>query len=333
MDFRATCLLSVLALWPQEAPLLGSPATAALTATELLERAARQQRPTKSALAPSTLHARFVVGLRGEDGSLVRTKVERWYTRQPERLLTRIQEEVTGALVSKGWDGKVAWYRHEGTGAVVRYSDDPATYDTDLQDHEEQLRLSRLLLESCVLDALIPRLTEVQLAGEAEHVDADGISHRVARITARAPADWQPQRQATSESAAAHPPPLAADAASEPASPEFTPAAPTEPATPTGLLITLLIDVKTGTLWGLDVPAPDNETWRLRFDFHALSTSGLRVPGNIKLYQGVPLSAPGAPPTASKGLEAMNLGLEETEAGLLLFEIDTAWPEALFAAP
>ena len=282
----------------------GAPAAtpaAADPALALLESAARFQRGDTPRASPSTLHGRFHVGVRDQDGTLIQADVERWYTRSPERLLTTRTESVTGSTSSVGWDGQAAWFRDERSGQVVIYSEAPETYAVDLELLQEQLRVTRLLLEASVLDALIPRLVAPALGGPATVKDLDGVEHAATRVTAGLPDElFGPPVGA--------PPPLPGEA-------------------PPQLQLELVIDQETGALWSLRVAAPhrpDRAPLTLRFDLHGRTAGGLRVPGNVRVFRG----------DATR--EDVRLGVELTEVDgqeRLRFDVDEPVDPQLFAPP
>ena len=282
-------------------PAASPAATVQDPALALLDKAARFQRGETPRGAPSTLHGRFHVSVRDKDGTLIQADVERWYTRSPERLLTTRTESVTGSTSSVGWDGRVAWFRDKASGEVVIYSDAPDTYAVDLELLQEQVRLTRLLLEASVLDALVPRLARLAVGSSSRIKDLDGAEHAVTLVTATLPDElFGPPEGA--------PPP-----------------APGEP--PPQLELAFTIDEATGALWALRVAAPhrpDLAPLTLRFDLHGRTRGGLRVPGNVRAFQG----------DATR--EDVRLGVELTEVDgqeRLLFDIDEPLSPELFAPP
>jgi hypothetical protein len=267
-----------------------------------LERAVRFQRGDTPRAAPRSLHGRFYVGLRDQDGAMIKASVERWYTVQPERMLTTRTEQVTGSTSTVGYDGKQAWFRDQKSGDMVVYTDDPGTFDEDLAQLGEQLRLTRLLLEACVLDSLLPRLVEPRVTGKRTLEDLEGTTHEIEVVTARVP-----------------------DQVFGPA-PGAPPPAPGE--APPMLELELGIDARTGAPWllGIAIPhRPDLAPMLLRFDFFGRSRDGLRVPGNIRVFQ------------AGAARERMTLGvaMQEGESGAeqLALDVDADLEPALFTIP
>jgi hypothetical protein len=277
-----------------------------------LDRAATFQRGAVPRSSPRSLHGRFFVGVRDNEGSLIKSNVERWFTTEPARLLDIYKEAVTGAGRSVGWDGTVGWFRDTASGHVEIYSDDPVAHEVDLDQLQEQLRLTRLLLQASVLDALRPRLSDVKAEGTAERTDLDGGRHAVELVTARLP----------DELYGAAP----ADASSPP--PAFGAAPTAAPEAGAGLLeLRFAVDRDTGALWELRVLAlgrSDVEPLTLHFDFHGATASGLRVPGNIRVFKG------------DHKQPFLTLGVHEkdgSETRELLFDVDTPVADGLFERP
>ena len=160
-------------------------------AGQLLERAAVFQRGEQALEPPTSLHGRFFVTIQTDDGRLS-LDIERWYTRSPERMLTRRLVSVAEAEQTLGFDGEHTWFRDEKTGVVTVYSDDLETFDVDIEQMEEQRRMTRLLLDAVVLDALIPRLQDVAVGAADTHKDLDGHVHPIRHVTARVPDDIFP---------------------------------------------------------------------------------------------------------------------------------------------
>lgn len=282
-------------------PPAATPPAASSPALDRLQKAARFQRGDTPRAAPTTLHGRFHVGVRDKDGALIQADVERWYTRSPERLLTTRTESVTGSTSTVGWDGHVAWFRDHGTGDIVIYSDAPDTYAVDLELLQEQVRVTRLLLEAAVLDALVPRLLQPALGEPTKWTDLDGVEHAAATVEAGLPDElFGPTPGA--------PPPMPGEA-------------------PPQLRLRFVIDEQTGALWSLRVAAPhrpDVAPLTLRFDLHGLTQGGLRVPGHVRVFRG------------DSTREELRLGVELTEVEgqeRLLFDVDEPLSPELFAPP
>lgn len=282
---------------PRDAEPQTPPETAAERAAALLQKAARRQRGEQPRPAPNSLHGRFYVGVRDGEGALVKAEVERWYTRSPERMLTRRREVLTGNVSIEGWDGDTAWFvPAEGQPPVV-YSAAPEIHQVDLELMAEQRQLSRLLLDVTVLDTLLPKLVELDLAGRSRHVDLDGGVHDVTIVSARAVDELYG------------------------AAPGAPPPAPDDPPPQLQLELALGAD---GALWWLRVTAPhrpDIAPLELRFDFFGKARDGLLVPGNVKVFRG------------GEALESANLGIAVDEDGLLALDIDVPVDAALFELP
>jgi hypothetical protein len=266
-------------------------------ASELLGRAAEFQRGDEALDVPDSLYGRFFATIQTEDGRLS-LDIERWYTRAPERMLTRRLVSVAEADQTLGYDGHDTWFRDEKSGEVTVYSDDRETFDVDIEQMEEQRRLTRLLLEAVVLDALIPRLTDVQIGSDDTHKDLDGAVHPIRHVIARIPDDLFP---------------APADA---------PPPAPDDPARM--IELDFGIDTESGALWTLGVTAlgrDDLVPLELRFELHGPTRSGLLVPGNVKVYQ------------VGRSDEIISLGVDVDEDGLLILEVGNEIDEAIFAVP
>ncbi|HTE07083.1 MAG TPA: hypothetical protein VK824_12895 [Planctomycetota bacterium] len=276
-------------------------AAAAARAHELgeavLDRAAHFQRGDVRAPEPVSLHGTFHVGVRDKDGSLIQAEVERWYTRSPERMLTHRRESVTGSASSVGWNGSKAWFRSDADGRVIVYTDDPETFGVDLDDLRMQVRLTRLLLTACVLDALRPQLSDVTSAGTGSCKDLDGAVHATDLVTAHAVDDL-------------FPPPAGAP--------------PPAPGSPLPRLeLRFAIDHESGAVRELLVSAPgraDIASQRLVFDYHGPTASGLRVPGNIRVYAD------------GEDHESVRLGVDQPD-DLLIFDVNAPIDTALFDPP
>jgi hypothetical protein len=196
------------------------------------------------------------------------------------------------------WDAGRAWYRSDDGQEVKVYSDKPDVFETDLEQLEEQLRLTRLLLDAVVLDALIPRLTDVSVRGRQRLLDPDGLEHELLMVSARAP-----------------------DEAFGPA-PGAPPPLPGDP--PPMLDLGFGIDAADGTLWSLAVRAPhrpDLAPLDMVFVFHGTTPDGLLVPGNIKVFR------------AGEPAPVLQLAVHEDADGHVALRIDAPLDEALFALP
>jgi len=183
-----TCLLTYCALLlvvPQDgAPRPDGPPAAA-AATEVLARAARFQRGDEALEArPTRFHGRFFVVIHKPEGGTLTLDVERSWTRDPERVLTRRRDGVLESDSSVGFDGKVAWFQDHNSGEVVRYTDDPVAFEADLALMRQDLRFTALLLEAALIDSLIPRLRDLRVVGHAQVADFDGGLHAVTELSA-----------------------------------------------------------------------------------------------------------------------------------------------------
>lgn len=265
--------------------------------SRLLDQAARYQRGEDARPLPASLYGRFFATVQGEDGR-ISLDLERWYTREPERMLTHRVVEVAESRQTLGFDGERAWFRDDKSGSVTVYSDDEETYDVDIEQMEEQRRMTRLLLESFVLDALIPRLLDIRLGDEDTFKDLDGFVHPVRHVVARMADDVFPA-------------PL-----------DAPPPAPDDP--PRLLELDFAVDTDTGALWTLTVTPlgrDDLAALEMRFAFHGRTRSGLSVPGNVKVFR------------VGERDEMINLGVEMDDEGLLVLEVDGEIDEARFEVP
>lgn len=278
---------------------------AAADATEaaraVLERALRFQRGDKALAIPRGFRGRFYADVRQADGTAgINLDVEQSYCREPERLLTHRKDVVVGSDTSEGWDGTKAWFQDNASGRVVVYSDDPATFQVDLERVQSQLRLMPVFLDALVLDALVPRLREPLLAG----------AHQL-EVPRRGPVEVQRVRARVDDRLFGPdlegPPPL--------------PGAP-----PPELDLELDIDAE-GALWAIRVTTVGRRTPRsieLRFKYHVVTTSGLKVPANVRVFED------------GASDESLSLGLAEvagTDGPTLAFELDPEFEPGLFAVP
>lgn len=264
----------------------------------LLLAARRFQRGDRPLPRPSSLHGLFHVRLRQDDGSMFKADVERWYTREPERLITTSTERVTGSTTTVCWNEGSAWFRDEKSKEVVLYSDAPDVYEVDLDLLQQQLQLTQLLLDASVLDSLVPRLVGAHLSGTRSLTDLNDDEHEVTLVTAR-----------VSD-------PVYAQALGAPS--------PAEDEAPLVLELELAIEASTGTLWEMRVRSPgrnDVVPLRMSFDYHGHTRSGLRVPGNIKVFR------------ADDALERIGLGVGIDDNDYFVFDVDTPIEAARFAVP
>jgi hypothetical protein len=313
-------ILCISALMPQsvegEPPLSGDPAPAARTADdegaaetgiasnkdaavrELLLAARRYQRGDRPLPRPSSLHGRFYVSLRQDDGSKFVANVERWYTRQPQRLLTTSTERVTGSTTTVAWTEDTAWFRDDKAGEVVIYSDAPDLYEVDLELLRQQLELTQLLLDASVLDSLVPRLVGAHLSGTRTITAPQNEQHDVSLITARISDPVYAQAIGATLPAEGEPPLV--------------------------LELELGIEASTGVLWEMRVRSPgraDLAPMRMTFAFHGHTRSGLRVPGNIKLFR------------ADEPLARISLGVDTDDDDYLVFDVDMPIDVERFSVP
>lgn len=268
-----------------------------LSPTEILERAARFQRGDAPRPTPRTFHGRFHARVETPDGDFV-AKVERWFSRNPLRLRTTRSDDITGLTTTVGFDGTRSWFRDEGTGEVKIYSDRPDVYGPDLEFVEEQLRLTRLVLETIALDPMISRLREMRYVGAGTWTDLDKGKHLSDRVAARMPDDIGIMPADTSA-----PPPMPGDP-------------------PPMLDVDFIVDRETGALWSVQI-ANSQLAFRLNFDYYGPTPSGIKVPGNIQVYvNGETI------PKARLGVE-----MYDDTSDLLAIELDVQLEPSLFEVP
>ncbi len=155
-------------------------------ARSILDRAARFQRGSEPLPMASSLYGRFYVTVNDAKGTFS-ADIERWFVREPERMLTRSVEAVTGTRSTVGYDDGEAWFRNDKTGEVRVYSDRPDLYDVDLERLDEQLRITSLLIDAVAMDSMISRLSNLRGAGTGSVTDLDGIEHPVEYVAASLP--------------------------------------------------------------------------------------------------------------------------------------------------
>jgi len=264
---------------------------------QILERAARFQRGSRPRQAPRTFHGRFNARVETPDGDFV-ASVERWFSRDPLRLRTTRHDAITGLTTTVGFDGARSWFRDEDTGEVKVYSDRPDVYGPDIEFVEEQLRLTRLVLETIALDPMIPRLRELRYVGAGTWTDLDRDKHLADRVAARLPDDLG--IMPVDEDA---PPPMPGDP-------------------PPLLDVDFIVDRETGALWSVQI-ANSQLAFRLNFDYYGPTPSGLKVPGNIQVFvNGETI------PKARLGVE-----MYDESSDLLAIELDVPLDASLFEVP
>ncbi len=239
-----------------------------VAARALLQRAAEFQRGQIPLSAPTGLAGRFRVQVvNPQDGLTVGAWVERVYLRAPERMLTTREDEVVNSNSTVGFDGSRTWFRDNSTQKVVVYSDDPLTFEVDLEQVRDQLRLMPVMLDAFVVDALSQKLAGLALDGPASKVSIDRYGRELRDV------QWVVGRVEDElfESELGPPPSLGSP---PPPAPE--------------LQVGLAIDVETGALWAFRVRTlgrSDARELELRFRFHLPSTSGLKVPAYTAVFQ------------------------------------------------
>ena len=244
---------------PPEPALAPEVDPAEVAALALLDEAARFQRGDTPRGRAESFHGRFYVLARNvQDGSSINAHIERWYTREPERMVTTRVDSLVDSNSTVGFDSEKVWFKDNTSGNVVVYSDDRLTYQTDLELMDAQLQLTPLILDAAVLDALIPTLQDPRLVGEPTSLQV-GRREEDVRMVRRLRA-WAPDDLFDPDPSA--PPPMPGDP-------------------PPLLQVELAIDVESGALWSFSVETlgrRDTRRLELRFKNHVLLPSGLRVP-------------------------------------------------------
>lgn len=234
----------------------------------LMEKAARFQRGDTIRGRPSGLHGLFQVHVKNvSDGSAIDASVERIYLRDPVRMVTTRQDNLVNSDSTVGFDGERTWFRDNATGTVRVYSDDPLTFEVDLEQMREQLRLMPMMLDAFVLDALLPRLQGLRLDGGVVEMPVGSRGRETVNV------QWVVGRM---EDELFDP---------EPGSPP-RPGSVRPP--PPELQIGLAIEPDTGKLWTFRVRTLGRSEPReleLRFYFHRDAGSGLTVPAFTAVHQ------------------------------------------------
>ncbi|MDG2148555.1 MAG: hypothetical protein P8N09_03430 [Planctomycetota bacterium] len=243
-----------------------SPAPSA--ARDLLEKAARFQRGDTPRPAPPGLHGVFQVHVRNpEDDSAIDARVERTYLRHPVRMRTTRQDNLVDSNSTVGYDGERSWFRDNASGKVVVYSDDPLTFDVDLEQLQAQLRLMPVMLDAFVLDALMPRMSEIRLDGDRVDLPVGSRGKQTASV------QWVVGHVEDTLFGVTPDAPPPTDATLE-SSPQ--------------LQVALAIEPETGKLWNFRVRTLGGDEPReieLRFFFHVASDSELVVPAYTAVYR------------------------------------------------
>ncbi|GJM20264.1 MAG: hypothetical protein DHS20C15_01790 [Planctomycetota bacterium] len=263
-----TCLLTIFAMLLGAAPSDDPALTAERTPAEVLANAARFQRgDTPLEARPERFHGRFYVTIHKPEGGTVTLGIERFWTRHPERVLTRRQDGVLESDTSVGYDGSTAWFQDHRTGDVLLYSADPVAFEADLALLRQDLRLTEMLLESALIDSLAPRLRDVRVLRRETLLDSYDDPHPVTVISAVMDDEiYGPDPSA--------PPPSAGASAPR-------------------LRVQLAVDDDTGAIRRVRLATMDRSEVRsmeLHVKEHARNTQGLQVPAMLDLYEDGELS-------------------------------------------
>ncbi|MFT7462242.1 MAG: hypothetical protein ACI9EF_000580 [Pseudohongiellaceae bacterium] len=274
-------------------------------AEQILTSAAVAQRGETPVPRPASLHGIFSVTAVKQDGSgTFSVEVERFYERSPERMLTRRTENLAKSDSSVGFDGDVFWMQDNRTDEVIIYSADPETFHTDLALEEEQLELTRLILDMISIDGLTEQLIEPTYLGqETLNVPSrrrKGDDRLVNVLTAQIPdIVFAPD--------ANQPPPL-----------------PGEPAADDDLLaIKLFIDTESHYVHRVELFTIDRaepQMWQMVLSRHSANAQNLVVPGTILILDG-------------RGETVATLGLIPDELGLPIFELGQPIDPQIFTVP
>lgn len=269
---------------------------------EILAQAATAQRGEVALPLPGTLHGLFSVTLRKQDGSgTFEVEIERHYMRSPERMLTRRTDSVTHSDSSVGFDGDVFWMQDNRTGERLIYSDDPETFGTDLALEQQQLMLTRLILEVVSVDGLLEQLIAPRFLGRqtinvpsrrrhGDDREVDVVGAQLVDVI------FEPDLSAP-------PPP---------------------PGSPPPLLdIRLFIDVDSHYVHRVELSTrgrAQRQMWQLVLSRHAANSENLIVPSTIRVLD-------------TNGDEFATLGIIPDAEGLPVFALGQPMATELFALP
>lgn len=277
------------------------------TARQLLDLAARFQRGDTPRPTPRSFHGRFYATVRNpQDGSSANLFLERWYMREPERMVTHRRDTLVESDSTQGFDGRRTWVRDNVSGRVDLFDVRPDVFETDLEDVAHQLRLTRVLVDMALLDALIPRLRDAErLDGTRPVVDQDGARHEVATVRARLDDElFGPD-------------------------PDGPPVLPGDPAPQ--LEVELDIDVKTGALWGLRLRTVERTTPRaleVSIGLYLPNRAGLRVPAYLEVTEDGEKA-----PSLKLGVAAEDVGTPDAPRDVAVFDLDVPFDPQVFAVP
>ncbi len=269
-------------------------------AMEILEARCEFQRGHAPVDQLSGLHGKFFATIYGEEGT-VAAETEYWYGASPDRLLMSTFISAAGTRTTTGFYQGESWFRDDLTGKVIIWSDKPEIYDVDIANLREQLRLTRLIMTGICADELQRKIAHPQVLRESVVMDPDEEEHTVTWIKGEAPGTLFP-------AISTGPPPAPGE----------------EPPT---IDVYVAIDTRTGAgreLVAVNTESAEKSAYRLEFAFHDTTTSGLTLPGMIKIT------------TASgQGSEMalMKLGVQDDIDDQLIFGFSPDLPDTAYAAP
>mgnify|MGYP005995895657 CR=1 FL=1 len=277
-----------------------------------MDLAAQFQRGDTPRGVPAGLHGLFSVHIfNHEDNSSVDVEVERWYQRDPSRILTRtVVDGMAEGDMSTGWDGRRLWMQdHLDDDAVVVYTDDPEAFATDIELNDEQRRLTRLILDALLIDGLRQELRDVRLMRDRLMIrDLDGFKHEAGLVQGL----MDDELFGTGPVDPTAPPPEPGDRGPQ-------------------LQVQLGIDVDTGALWFLRMETVDRSPaiqYELRFDYHSPNRQGFTLPANIRVFENGR-----AQPRVKFGVFAVQGEEQQGLIELELLEDDDVFDESIFAVP
>lgn len=280
------------------------------SAQQLLDLAAHFQRGDVPRQAPHSFHGRFYATVRNpESGDSGNATLERWYLRDPERMLTHRTDKVVDTDSTQGFDGTRVWARDEKSGDVVVLSERPDVFEADLDLVAYQLRLTRLLVDMAMIDALVPELQNPRrLSGTVRVRDAlEGRTHEAAKVTA-----------------------YVVDELFGP-DPDGPPLMPGDP--DPRLKLTFDIDVATGALWGLHLVTVDRARpieIEITIGGYRPNRQGLMVPANLRVYEN---GRSGEEYSLQLGVNPLEVEGPDGPQEIVEFDIDVPIDPKLFEVP
>jgi hypothetical protein len=133
-----------------------------LDAAEILERAAQVQgRVSADPDRPLSLHVRMTVQARDEKGNDVMLQAERKFL-PPARIWTRVDEDLSGVVTVRAFDGETAWYRSNQNEQTVELVG--PDFQSDRRMLRDDIDLMNLLTDVFFLDRLAGELVDLRRA-------------------------------------------------------------------------------------------------------------------------------------------------------------------------